>query len=1012
MAGSRRAIAHDPMGVLPSRHSNDFTFSPSPSTVAGSQMTAFMGFCAAEVGRRFSGAADFYEFSVADLERFWLLFLRWSDLRCAGSPHPVCTDPGSCERALFFPNHRVSYVDNVLRIDQPGDAERLALVAHHASRPPDRLARGELRGRVAAAARGLRRLGVRPGDRVVAIARNNAELVIGGLAAAAVGAAFSSTALDMGAVTVLGRFEQLKPTLLMANLAPEQGVEPGAPADRVAEIVRGLPTLRAVVALDDGPVPAGMEVPVERLARFTDGPLPAPTADDFPLFPFNHPLFVLFSSGTTGRPKCIVHGAGGTLLEHLKEHRLHVDLGREDRLFFHTSAAWMMWNWQLSALATGAAIVVYDGPVAGADTLWRMVEAERVTVFGTSPPYLRLCAESGYTPREELSLHRLRALLSTGSILQDWQYDWVWDRVGSIPVQSISGGTDIIGCFVLGNPNLPIRRGEIQCRSLGLDVRAISTASSPSGADVGELVCRNPFPSRPLGFVDDEDGDRFHEAYFSQNDGLWTHGDLVEIGPDGTVRMHGRSDGIINVGAVRIGPAEIVRALEGIPEIREAMAVEQQTPDRRHPSRVVLFVVLREPGTLDVELVGRIRREIARVSSPLHVPRLVVDIDQLPTTHSGKRSERAVRDVLNGGAVGNADALANPASLETIARRVAEADRSMRRRTDAREESTTGRLLGLWEEVLGLAPLRPDDSFFDLGGTSLDAIELFDAIHEAFGVDLPLSTLLEAGTVEAVADIIDTHADRELPLVVPLKPGTSDRVVFLVHGGGGDLFALRLLVSRLSTDRAVFGIRARGLDPRAMPHTSDEDMAVEYLRHVRAVQPAGPYALGGYSLGGLVAFEMAQLLTDAGEVVDPLLLLDTYVHHRCLPGPSRWWFRLVHRQIQVLGAGIRNPGKLRSYVAWRTGGVAGPAASPPVLMRRLHMINTKAHDAFRAAPYPGQAVLFRAQERVARLCDPVPVWARLVEQGLTVEPVPGGHEDMLSEACVDALADRVSAHLS
>ena len=420
--------------------------------------------------------------------------------------------------------------------------------------------------------------------------------------------------------------------------------QPTALADRVAELARRLPTLTAVVALDDGPIPPDLTVPVHRLSDMSTPPDDAERAR----LPFNHPLFVLFTSGTTGQPEVHRPRGRGTLLEHVKEHRLHVDLRPEDRLFFHTSAAWMMWNWQLSALASGSAIVVYDGPLTGPETLWRLVSDERVTVFGTSPPYLQLCEDSGFSPRRELALPDLRAVLSTGSILHDWQYDWVRDHVGPLPLQSISGGTDIIGCFVLGNPNLPVRRGKIQCRSLGLDVQALPTEATPSGSGIGELVCRNPFPSRPVGLLGDDGTQLFHEAYFAQNPGVWTHGDLIEFDALGQARMHGRSDGVVHVRGVRIGPAEIYRALRNVPEVREAMAVEQQASDVRGQPRLVLLVVLREPGTLDGRLTVRIRREIARYASPAHVPELVVQVAELPTTHSGKRSERAARDAVNG----------------------------------------------------------------------------------------------------------------------------------------------------------------------------------------------------------------------------------------------------------------------------------------------------------------------------------------------------------------------------
>src|SRR4051812_47571275 len=771
-----------------------------------------MRFCERATGRRFPDQAAFHEFSVEDQRAFWRLLLDWSQLAVEGSPEPVCTSD-VCEHAAFFPELRLSYAENLLR----GDPAAPALVARHASGPPERLTRGQLRERVLGAAAKLRELGIAPGDRVAAVAGNNAEAVVAGLACAAVGATFSAAAPEMGVPAVLARFEQLEPRLLMADTA----------VDRIAA---GLPSLDSVVRFDE---------------------LPSSASGEFERFPFNHSLFILFTSGTTGAPKCIVHGAGGTLLEHVKEHRLHVDLRPGDRLFFHTSAAWMMWNWQLSALASGAEIVLYDGPIAGPETLWRIVEEERVTVFGTSPPYLQLCEDSGYSPRAALELGELRAVLSTGSILHDGQYDWIADNVARVPVQSISGGTDIIGCFVLGSPNLPVRRGWIQCRSLAMDVQALD----------GELVCRNPFPSRPLHLLGDEDGSRFHDTYFAQNPGVWTHGDLIEFDAHGHARMHGRSDGVINVHGQRIGPAEIYRALRGVPEVVEAMAIERD-------ERLMLLVVLRPDVELDGRLTVRIRREIVRATTPAHVPELVVRVDELPSTHSGKRSERAARDALGDGAAVNTPALANPGSLGAI-RAAVEAAIAARPEVPELEGSTQDRLIAIWESVLGVAPLRPDDNFFDVGGTSLAALRLLEAIHEHMGVDLPLSLLLDAPTVAQMAAVIEDPSAADYSPVVLLRPG-SERPLFVVHSLFGDVLSMRPLAHHMDTDRVVYGLQARGLDPAEEPHRRVEQMADAYVESIREVQPHGPYALAGHSLGGIAAYEMARRLGMRGEGVEGL----------------------------------------------------------------------------------------------------------------------------------------------
>ncbi|GAA4556780.1 acetoacetate--CoA ligase [Pseudonocardia xishanensis] len=994
---------------------------PAPSRPV-TRMADFTSLCAERADRPFPRPADLHDWSIRDAPQFWRALLDWSGLPWSGSAEKVLVGE-DVESARFFPDVMLNHAECLLRPIPGVDDDAPALTSLHRDRPAERLTRGQLRDRVRVTATALARHGLGAGDRVVAVAANNATTAVAGLAVTALGATLATASPDVGVPALLGRFEQVDPSLLVLD----RTLVPGDADALAAALVAGLPTVRTLMILDDLALPAESAVPVVRLSALVDAAAGAPPAA-WPRLPFDHPLFVLFSSGTTGPPKPIVHGAGGTVLEHVKELALHTDLGPSDVLYFHATTTWMVWNWLLSALACGAHVVTYDGPILGPDTLWRIVADEGVTVLGTSPAYLQLCQDSGYRPRDGFDLSRLKRVACTGSVLHEWQYDWVAEAVGPVPVQSVSGGTDIIGCFLMGHPELPVRKGRSQVRSLGMDVAAVDELGREVVGEIGDLVCRRPFPSRPVGFLRDPAGERFHRSYFVDHPGMWTHGDLVDFDTDGTSRVHGRSDGVLNVGGVRIGPSEIYRTLRELPQILEAMAVEQRDPARSGPTRMVLLVRLAEGAVLDAALDRTIRRVLREQNSAAHVPSLVVAVPELPTTHNGKPSERAARDAVNGDRVANEAALRNPECLAVISRAVLERGGSVPApRAEATpeaapaaapvsvaaprspdeldavevDETTLRSVLALLQEHLNLADIRPDDDFFDLGGSSALLVHILGRVKVGLGADVDIREFLARPTPEGLARAVVSARRAGSSTVKLLRPGQG-RPVYLVCDVLGQLNSFHTLVSRLDTERPVYGL-APEVSREDGSRRSIAEVALDVTEQLAQAHPEGAFSLLGYSFGGLVAYEAAHHLAGRGREIAFLGLIDVASPEAVLSPAEirakRWSQRLDKVKVDAPGTAVR-------FARRRLGRpVATDVQGDPEMASYQQVF-----DAHLPARYRGAVVYYEAREQLPVIGSQLAVWRRSAPN-MMVTPIPGNHESLLAEPAVSEVAARISATL-
>lgn len=632
---------------------------PSAERVSGANMTAFMRKLEAEWHVALPDYAALHRFSIAEMEKFWRSFWDFSGVVAETRGKVAMENPGAMPGCRFFPEARLNFAENLLRRRDEGDA----IVFWGEDQVRRRMSWRALEETVSRLAQALEKEGVKAGDRVAGWLPNMPETVVAMLAAASLGAVWSSSSPDFGVQGVVDRFGQIEPSVLFAVDGYHYNGKAHDCLARLAEITARLPTLKRVVV-----IPYTRETPaltgISAATPWKDYLAPyRPQALNYARLPFNHPLYILFSSGTTGVPKCIVHGAGGTLLTHLKEHKLHADIKPGDKLFWFTTCGWMMWNWLVSGLAAEATLLLYDGSPFHPDgnVLFDFADEAGMSFLGTSAKFIDACRKAGIAPIKSHKLASLRAIGSTGSPLVAEGFDYVYEEVKrDVHLASVSGGTDIVACFVGGNPLGPVWRGEIQAKMLGMAVEVFDEEGRALAHEKGELVCAKPFPSMPLGFWNDPDGKKYRAAYFEKFASVWCHGDWSMLTEHGGIVIYGRSDATLNPGGVRIGTAEIYRQVEQLDEVVESIVIGQEWDG---DVRVVLFVLLREGEALDAALADKIKAQIRRNTTPRHVPARIIQVRDIPRTKSGKIVELAVREVVHRRPVKNLEALANPEAL-------------------------------------------------------------------------------------------------------------------------------------------------------------------------------------------------------------------------------------------------------------------------------------------------------------------------------------------------------------
>lgn len=634
---------------------------PTETRKEQANMTRFIDFLNRKQKPPVTGYDELYDWSVTDIPAFWATMWEFAGVKASHSYHRVVDDPGKFPGAKWFEGARLNFAENLLRYRD----DCTAFIFKGETRPVERTTYAELYREVACLARSLRELGLRPGARVAAYLPNLKETAIAMLAATSIGAVWSSCATDLGAQATLDRLGQIEPKVLFVADGYYYKGRAFDSLARAGEVVRGMPSLEKVVVVRYlGGEPDISAIPhavfYDRFLRREEVP-----ELRFEQLPFDHPVYIMFSSGTTGRPKCLVQGAGGVLINHLKELVLHTDLKREDIILYVTTCSWMMWNWLLSSLAVGAAVVLYDGNPGypGPGVLWELAQEERVTVFGTSASYINYLKSQDFRPGDRYDLSRLRTISQTGSALSADGFEYVYRVIKEdLHFASISGGTDINGCFAQGCPTLPVYAGEIQRPALGMKIKCYDEDGQPVTDRMGELVCEAPAPSMPLYFWNDPSGEKYREAYFNHYPGVWRHGDYIMIhGDTGGITFFGRSDAVLKPSGVRIGTAEIYNQVEKFPEISDCLAIGQEW---RNDQRIVLFVKMAEGRRLTEELKDRLRQTLRAGASPRHVPARIIPVPDIPYTLNMKKVETAVTNIIHGRPVLNRDALANPESLD------------------------------------------------------------------------------------------------------------------------------------------------------------------------------------------------------------------------------------------------------------------------------------------------------------------------------------------------------------